>query len=216
MREWSASREEQEVCANEGESAGVDNEVVDWRKALRECITEPGAVVDRKIRRQALKYTVIDNELYRRMVDGMLLKCLSSEQARVAMGEVHDGMCGTHQSAHKMRWMLKRAGFYWPTMVQDYFRYFKGCEACQPFGDIQLAPASMLHPIMNPRPFQVWRLHLIEEIHPSSSKGHCFILVATDYFTKWTEAIPLSNMTHREVIGSCWNILFTGSGCHRH
>jgi hypothetical protein len=26
------------------------------------------------------------------------------------------------------------------------------------------------------------------------------VLVATDYFTKWTEAIPLKNMTHREVI----------------
>jgi transposase len=25
-------------------------------------------------------------------------------------------------------------------------------------------------------------------------------LVATDYFTKWTEAVPLRNMTHREVI----------------
>jgi hypothetical protein len=36
--------------------------------------------------------------------------------------------------------------------------------------------------------------------HPSSSKGHCFVIVAIDYFTKWTEAIPLKNMTHREVI----------------
>jgi transposase InsO family protein len=27
-----------------------------------------------------------------------------------------------------------------------------------------------------------------------------FILVATDYFTKWTKAVPLRNMTHREVI----------------
>jgi len=26
------------------------------------------------------------------------------------------------------------------------------------------------------------------------------VLVATDYFTKWTEAVPLKNMTHREVI----------------
>jgi transposase InsO family protein len=26
------------------------------------------------------------------------------------------------------------------------------------------------------------------------------ILVAMDYFTKWTEAVPLRNMTHREVI----------------
>jgi transposase InsO family protein len=30
--------------------------------------------------------------------------------------------------------------------------------------------------------------------------GHRFILVATDYFTKWTEVILLKNMTHREVI----------------
>ena len=30
-----------------------------------------------------------------------------------------------------------------------------------------------------------------------ASKGHCFVIVATDYFTKWTEAIPLKNMTHK-------------------
>jgi hypothetical protein len=33
-----------------------------------------------------------------------------------------------------------------------------------------------------------------------SSKGHRFVLVATDYFTKWTEGVPLRNMTHQEVI----------------
>jgi transposase InsO family protein len=43
-------------------------------------------------------------------------------------------------------------------------------------------------------------LNFIGKIHPSSSKGHCFVIVATDYFTKWTEAIPLKNMTHREMI----------------
>jgi transposase InsO family protein len=43
-------------------------------------------------------------------------------------------------------------------------------------------------------------LDFIGEIHPSSSKGHRFVLVATDYFTKWTEAVALKSMTHREVI----------------
>jgi hypothetical protein len=37
-------------------------------------------------------------------------------------------------------------------------------------------------------------------IHPPSSKGHRFVLVATDYFTKWSEVVPLRNMTHKEVI----------------
>jgi hypothetical protein len=43
-------------------------------------------------------------------------------------------------------------------------------------------------------------MDFIGEIHPSLSKGHRFLLVTTDYFTKWTEAIALKNMTHREVI----------------
>jgi transposase InsO family protein len=43
-------------------------------------------------------------------------------------------------------------------------------------------------------------LDFIGEMHSSSSKGHRFVLVATDYFSKWVEAVPLRNMTHREVI----------------
>jgi hypothetical protein len=40
----------------------------------------------------------------------------------------------------------------------------------------------------------------IGQIHSLSSKGHHFVLVATDYFSKWTETAPLKNMTHKEVI----------------
>jgi hypothetical protein len=66
-----------------------------------------------------MKYTVMEGELYRRIVDGLLLKCLGNEQAKIAAGEVHEGMYGTHQSAHKMKWALRRAAFYWPTMMED-------------------------------------------------------------------------------------------------
>jgi hypothetical protein len=67
---------------------------------------------------------VVGDELYRRSMDGLLLKCLSEEHAKIAMGEVHEGMCETHQSVHKMRWMIKRAGFYWPSMIDDCFKYY--------------------------------------------------------------------------------------------
>jgi hypothetical protein len=40
-------------------------------------------------------------------------------------------------------------------------------------------------------------LDFIGQIHPPSSKE---VLVAMDYFTKWREAVPPKNMTHREVI----------------
>jgi transposase InsO family protein len=53
---------------------------------------------------------------------------------------------------------------------------------------------------VKPWPFRGWGLDFISEIRPGSYKGHRFILVATDYFTKWTEEVPLWNMTHRVVI----------------
>jgi hypothetical protein len=84
------------------------------------------------------------------------------------MREVHEGICGTHQSAHRMKWLLRRAGFYWLTMLNDYFRYYKGCESCQKFGDVQLALAAMLHPIIKPWPFCGWALDFIGQIHHAS------------------------------------------------
>ena len=43
-------------------------------------------------------------------------------------------------------------------------------------------------------------MDFIGQINPPSSKGHHFVLVAMNYFTKCTEAVHLKNMTHREVI----------------
>ena len=43
-------------------------------------------------------------------------------------------------------------------------------------------------------------MDFIGQINPPSSKGHRFVLVATDYFTKWTEAVSLKNMTHKNLV----------------
>jgi hypothetical protein len=179
---------------------GGDTIRKDWRSPLLEFLRNPGKTTDKKVKRQVLKYTSLDGDLYQRTIDGVLLKCLGKEHAKVAAWEVPGEICGAHRSAYKMNWLLWRAGFYWPTMIDDCIKYQKGCEACQQFGNIQSAPASIMNPIVKPWPFRGWGLDFIREIHPRSSKGLRFILVATDYFTKWTDAVPSRNMTHREVI----------------
>jgi hypothetical protein len=78
----------------------------DWRLPLLECIRDPRKIMDKKVKRQVLKYTSLDDNLYWRTIDSMLLKCLGEEQAKVAVREVHDGICGAHQSAYKMNWLL--------------------------------------------------------------------------------------------------------------
>jgi hypothetical protein len=75
-------------------------------------LENPSDIADRNVWWQALKYVMLDYTLYRRSIDGLLLKCLGSDQPKIAMGEVHEGICGTHQSTHKMKWLLHRVGFY--------------------------------------------------------------------------------------------------------
>jgi hypothetical protein len=48
--------------------------------------------------------------------------------------------------------------------------------------------------------FHGWRLDYIGQTHSTSLKRHHFILVAMNYFNKWTKVVPLTNITHKEVI----------------
>jgi hypothetical protein len=163
-------------------------------------LENPDHIADRKVRQQALKYGMLDSTLYHRTIDGLMLNCLGLDQSKIIMGEVHESICGTHQSAYKMKWLRPRVGFYWPTMLNDCFKYYKGCESCPKFGNAQLGPVAMLHPIIKSWPFRSWALDFVGQIHIASCKCHRFVLVDMDYFTKWMEAVPLKNMTHREVI----------------
>eukprot|EP00253_Pinus_taeda_P001458 PITA_01458 len=57
-----------------------------------------------------------------------------------------------------------------------------------------------LQPVNIEQPFEQWGLDIIGEITPNSSKQHKYILTATDYFTKWVEAIPLKTTNYEAII----------------
>ena len=102
-----------ETCLIGDAAAGSDSakkdysivlaETQDWRVPLISYLRDPGRGAERNIRRLAFKYILIDDELYHQTAEDLLLKCLDSDQARVAMGEVHEGICGPHQSAPKIK-----------------------------------------------------------------------------------------------------------------
>ena len=81
----------------------VSAEAQDWRVPLMSYLRDPGRGAERNIRRLAFKYVLIDDELYRRTAEDLLLKCLDSDQAKVVMRNVHEDICGIHQSAPKMK-----------------------------------------------------------------------------------------------------------------
>ncbi|KAL3825577.1 hypothetical protein ACJIZ3_021606 [Penstemon smallii] len=85
-------------------------------------------------------------------------------------------------------------------MVGDCIQLAKGCEKCQRFGVVQRIPVEEMNVIIKPWPFRCWAIDIIGEIHPSSSKHHRYIIVATDYFTKWVEAKPLKQANQAEAL----------------
>jgi len=91
-------------------------------------LCDPSAKIDKSVQQSAFKYVLHNAELYQRAAEDLLLKCLRSDQARVAIGQIHKGICGMHQLAPKMKWLLHRASFYWPTIMADCFRYYRECE----------------------------------------------------------------------------------------
>ncbi|XP_019182110.1 PREDICTED: uncharacterized protein LOC109177249 [Ipomoea nil] len=167
----------------------------DWRQPLIDYLTDgklpedPRKRVD--IKRRTPRFIYYKETLYRRSFDGIFLRCLGEEEALQAMQEAHSGVCGAHQSGPKLHFHIKRMGYYWPTMVKDCIDYARRCQACQYHANFIHQPPEPLHPTVASWPFDAWGLDVVGPITPKSSAGHAYILAATDYFSKWAEAVAL-------------------------
>jgi hypothetical protein len=106
----------------------LNNEIStdDWRIEIIDYLRNPSQKMGRKLRYKSMKYVLLDNQLYYKTIEGVLLKCLNQEEAKVLMREVHEGVCGAHQSAYKMKLIIRRTGYFWPTMLKVCFEYYKG------------------------------------------------------------------------------------------
>ncbi|VVA28515.1 Hypothetical predicted protein, partial [Prunus dulcis] len=172
----------------------------DWRGPIMTYLQYPTLPSERRVRIMATNYLMWNEDLVRKSKDEVLLRCLGKTEYMKVMGETHEGICGAHQGGRKMCWLIRRYGYFWPTMLKDCINYSKGCEACQRHGPIQQAPSVPMNPVVKPWPFRGWAMDLIGKIYPASSQQHCFIIVATDYFTKWVEAKPIKTTTSQEII----------------
>lgn len=153
-----------------------------------------------QVKKRALSFAFVNNTLYRRSFHQLWLRCLGKEEAQKVMGEVHSGLCGAHQSGPKMKLKIQRLGYYWPTMTQDCVNHARRCHHCQVHVTVLHQPPNPLHPTVVSWPFESWGTDVVGPIDPPSSKGHRFILAATDSFSKWAEAVPLREVKADNVL----------------
>lgn len=136
----------------------------DWRRPVVQYLENLNGSTDQKVIYLSLSYIIIGNQLFKKMLEGVLLKFLDESEAYFAVSNVHSRACGAHQVRHKMRWLLYRQGVYWPTMLKDCINFSKGCQECQVQSGSQHVPANELHTIVKPQAFRGWVLDFIGEI----------------------------------------------------
>ena len=90
-----------------------------------------------------------------------------------------------YATAHK----ILRAGYFWPLLFKYCIYAVWKCHNCQVFDRKMRAPPAPLHPIITIGPFAKWGIDFIT-CNPHSSRGHAYIILVVDYFTKWAEAMP--------------------------
>uniref|UniRef100_A0A2N9EST4 RNA-directed DNA polymerase n=1 Tax=Fagus sylvatica TaxID=28930 RepID=A0A2N9EST4_FAGSY len=201
MSKEAASLQEQcSFCQHQHESDQIYATFVssDWRTPFLEYLienilpqTSQAAV---RIKKLATRYFVEGGILFRKGFHGDPLRCLSLAESQTVMKEAHSGECGEHQGKKRLYQLLLTLGYYWPTMKKDTADFVKSCHTCQLQANLIHTHPTSLQNMATPWPFHTWGLDLIGPINPASG-GYIWILVATEYFSKWVEAIPLRKAT---------------------
>ncbi|KAL1209842.1 hypothetical protein V5N11_015673 [Cardamine amara subsp. amara] len=181
---------------------------LDWRIAIMQYIKEgvvpPNKWDAQKLKQLSSKYCIIDSKLYKRSISRPYLVCVHGLDMLKVMAELHEGSCGSHSGGRALAIRIKKQGYFWPTIVADCETYSAKCDKCQRHAPIIHQPAELMSSISAPYPFMRWSMDIMGPMVPSGHNELRFVLVLTDYFTKWIEAEAYSQITKEQVEKFIW------------
>jgi ribonuclease HI len=164
------------------------------------------------VRRKAVRFWLSkDSKLYRRSFSGPYLLCVHPDIVEDLLFEIHEGICGSHTGGRSLAHRALTQGYWWPYMQKDAVTYVKKCDKCQRFSHSVHQPAAELLPLVSPWPFAQWGMDLVGPL-PRATGNRRWLIVATDYFTKWVEAEPLANIRDKDSIKFVWKNIITRFG----
>jgi hypothetical protein len=135
----------------------------------------------------------------------MLLRCVKNEEEKQLLQETHGSSdvviyVEGHFSAKTTAFKIIKKGYYFPSIFPDSYNFSRSCDKCQKFAGKERLSAMPLQLVLPNFPFSKWRLDFVGPINPPSLAEQVFILKTIDYFTKWTEVVPLKNSQDEHVI----------------
>ena len=99
-------------------------------------------------------------------------------------------------------------------MFDDAKGFVKKCPLCQRFALTSNRPSTNLHTLHSLWHFMQWRLDIVRPLLRAQPQLR-FLLVSTDYLTKWVETVPLSEVTRQQIVKFLWQNIVCRFGLSR-
>ena len=137
----------------------------------------------RWLARKAVRYRLINEDLFCKGKDQVLRKVPSKEDIHRILHSCHNDVCSGHFAYELTCRKVLQAGFVWPSLQRDAHFWCKTCDACQRTGPRRLTYGPQ-QPITSFGPFEKWGIDAIGPL-PRTAAGKEYIIVGVDYMTRW-------------------------------
>ncbi|UYV67424.1 hypothetical protein LAZ67_5000530, partial [Cordylochernes scorpioides] len=126
------------------------------------------------------------------------LLVVPKKRRKEIMSEYHNHMLNGHLGVARTTYRLKNK-YYWPSMLKDVSEFVKTCHLCQSRKGSNQLPSGLLQPIPPANyPFERIGIDFVGPL-PSTKRRRKWIIVLTDYYTKYAETKAVPEATVKEV-----------------
>ena len=125
----------------------------------------------------------------------------------------HSGPLAAYLRAQRTFLQLKSA-YYWPGMKGDVIRWSKECEVCAQSKGPPTRRQGRLQKVLTGAPLDIVAVDVLSGL-PATPDGKKYILVLTDYFTKWACAFALPDAEASTCMRAMYDGFFADFGLRR-
>ena len=165
----------------------------------------------RQVIKKSARYSWITGDLFYIGNDLIIRRCIREDEILDILKACHDEPCGGHFTNKRTPYKVLCLGYYWPTLFRDAKKYVRSCDNCQRMGNLVARDEMPLQPQVLIEPFEKWALDFVKPIDPPS-QGKIYILVCTDYVTKWAKSKALARATKQTIVNFLFEDIFTRFG----